>query len=164
MLLESIDDRVRIPGGGDPLITERAKSRAGVASSAHKHLPLLFVYGSLRRGCEAYARMRRLGARFAGKGSIRGRLFHLGEFPGAVRARGRSTRVVGELYCLPNAARALRHLDSYEGAAYRREVTEVELLSGRRARAWIYWLKRVPASGVQIVDGDYAKAREDCEF
>ena len=108
---------------------------------------LIFVYGSLRRGCGAQGLMRRLRARYLGKGSVRGRLFNLGEFAGAVKAPGGSTRIPGELYYLPSAARALKSLDRYEGNGYRREVAEVELRSTRRVQAWIYWLKRAPAEG-----------------
>ena len=118
---------------------------------------LLFVYGSLRRGFAAQALMRRLGARYVGKGSIRGRLFDLGEFPGASKAPGASARVSGELYHLPGAAHALKSLDRYEGSSYSREVTEVKLQSGARVRAWVYWLKQVPASKHQIRGRDYAK-------
>jgi len=103
---------------------------------------LFFVYGSLRRGFEAQGLMRHVGARYLGKARVRGRLFNLGEFLGAVKAPCSSTRVLGELYYLPSAARALRSLDRYEGSRYRREVTEVELQSGRRVQAWIYWSKR----------------------
>lgn len=120
---------------------------------------LLFVYGSLRRGFEAQDLMRRLAARYVGKGSVRGRLFDLGKFPGALKIPGTSTRVVGELYQLPSAARALKSLDRYEGNRYRRELAEVKLRDGKRARAWIYWLQRIPASQHQIRGGDYASRK-----
>ncbi len=123
------------------------------------HSSLLFVYGSLRRGFEAQDLMRRLGARYVGKGSVRGRLFDLGNFPGALRTPGTSTRVIGELYQLPSAASALKSLDRYEGNRYRRELAEVALRDGKRARAWIYWLKRAPASQRRIKGGEYATNR-----
>jgi gamma-glutamylcyclotransferase (GGCT)/AIG2-like uncharacterized protein YtfP len=116
---------------------------------------LLFVYGSLRRGFRAQGLMRHLGARYLGKAGVRGRLFNLGEFPGAMKATGPSQRVLGELYYLRGAVRALKSLDRYEGRQYRREVTEVELESGRRGQAWIYWLKRVPTPRHQV---------ESCKF
>ena len=120
---------------------------------------LLFVYGSLRQGFSAQGLMRHVRARYLGKASVRGRLFDLGGFPGAVKAPGASQRVLGELYYLPRAVRTLKSLDRYEGSGYRREVTEVEWQSGRRVRGWIYWLKRVPASRHQIEGGDYASAK-----
>ena len=92
--------------------------------------------------------MRRAGARYLGKASAPGRLFNLGKYPGAVRAPGARQRVRGELYYLLGAVRALKFLDRYEGGLYKREVTEVELESGRHLQAWIYWLKRIPATGV----------------
>ncbi|HTG60303.1 MAG TPA: gamma-glutamylcyclotransferase family protein [Terriglobia bacterium] len=99
--------------------------------------------------------MRRAGGRYLGKAKVRGRLFNLGEFLGAVKAPFSSARVLGELYYLPSAAQALRSLDRYEGIGFRREVTEVELQSGRRVPAWIYWLKRAPASRHQIQSGSW---------
>jgi gamma-glutamylcyclotransferase (GGCT)/AIG2-like uncharacterized protein YtfP len=100
--------------------------------------------------------MRRLGARYVGKGSVQGRLFDLGEFPGAVKMRGSSGRVEGELYHLPSAVRALKSLDQYEGSCYTRELAEVELQGGQHARAWVSWLKQAPPPKHQIKGGDYA--------
>jgi len=90
------------------------------------HCRLLFVYGSLRRGFRAHGLMRRLGGRYIGKGSVRGRLFDLGDFLGAVSTPGASTRVAGELYDLPSAA-ALKSLDRYEGKRYRRDLADIKL-------------------------------------
>jgi gamma-glutamylcyclotransferase (GGCT)/AIG2-like uncharacterized protein YtfP len=125
---------------------------------------LLFVYGSLRQGFRAEGLMCRAGGRYLGNACVRGRLFNLGEFPGAVKTHGAPQLVLGELYYLPGAVRALNFLDRYEGSRYTREVTEVELQSGRCVRAWIYWLKRVPVSRPQIEGGDYARARESSEL
>ena len=122
---------------------------------------LLFVYGTLRQGFRAESLMRHAGGRYLGKACVRGRLFNVGEFPGAVKAPGAPRRVLGELYCLPGAVRALKFLDRYEGSRYKREVTEVELQSGRRVRAWIYWLKRVPVSRPKIEGGDYTRTRSE---
>ena len=123
---------------------------------------LLFVYGSLRQGFRAEGLIRRAGGRYLGKASVRGRRFNLGEFPGAVKATGTPQRVLGELYALPYALRALKSLDRYEGTLYKREVTEVELQSGRRVRAWIYWLKRLPGSRRQI-EGGITPQRGTCK-
>lgn len=114
---------------------------------------LLFVYGSLRRGFAAQSLMRRVGARYLCEASARGRLFSLGEFLGAMKAPRASGLVPGELYYLPNASRALKPLDRYEGSRYKREVTQVELQSGKRVQAWIYWLKQATASRNQSEGG-----------
>jgi len=102
--------------------------------------------------------MRRLGGRYIGKGSVRGRLFDLGDFLGAVRTPAASARVAGELYHLPGVA-ALKSLDRYEGKLYRRDLAEIKLGSGKRARAWVYWLKQAPALQHRIKGGDYAARR-----
>jgi gamma-glutamylcyclotransferase (GGCT)/AIG2-like uncharacterized protein YtfP len=117
---------------------------------------LLFVYGSLRRGFGAQGLMRRLRARYLGKGSVEGQLFDVGRFPAAVKAPRSRMRVVGELYRMPSANRSFLRLDQYEGRSYSRDLAEVELQNGKRTRAWIYWMKRVPASKRRIRGGDYA--------
>lgn len=109
--------------------------------------PLVFVYGSLRRGGSAHARLRSAG-RWVGPASIAGRLYDLGPYPAARPARHPRERVRGELYRLTRLA-ALAALDAYEGCdpagsaapEYRREAVPVEC-AGRRHRAWVYWYAR----------------------
>ena len=79
------------------------------------HSSLLFVYGTLRRGGERYSLLERLGAAYVGKGSVAGELYDLGAYPGALKSRSKSARVVGEVYHLPDTTQALRSLDEYEG-------------------------------------------------
>ena len=109
--------------------------------------PLVFVYGSLRRGGGAHARLRPFG-QCLGPASIAGRLYDLGPYPAARPARRPGERVHGELYRLTRPA-ALAALDRYEGheAAdggadeYRRDRVPVTH-AGRRRLAWVYWYAR----------------------
>ena len=128
------------------------------------HSSLLFVYGTLRRGGERYSLLERLGAAYVGKGSVAGELYDLGAYPGALKSRSKSARVVGEVYHLPNTTPALRSLDEYEGvfdssaaSLYAREITQVTLENGERLDAWIYWLSRAPQRVRRIESGDYAR-------
>ena len=122
------------------------------------------MYGTLKRGGESHGLLERLGASYVGKGSVAGVLFDLGAFPGAVRSEAQPSRVVGEIYRLHQAPRALEELDEYEGVGpgavaaslYRREIAEVRLENGNRVSAWIYWLSRAPRRGRRIKSGDYA--------
>ena len=119
--------------------------------------PLVFVYGSLRRGGDAHARLRAVAVRL-GPASIIGRLYDLGPYPAARPARRPRERVHGELYRLTRRA-ALAALDRYEacdppaGATpeYRRETVPVEH-AGRQRHAWVYWYAR-PLRGARRLPG-----------
>ncbi len=45
---------------------------------------MLFVYGTLRSGFGRHGPLMKLGARFVANGLVKGALYHLGPFPGAV--------------------------------------------------------------------------------
>lgn len=123
--------------------------------------PRLFVYGTLKRGCERHDLLRRIGARYLASGTIEGELYSLGDFPGAfprsgcAGQAGGSTTIPGELYRLPGS-QALAVLDAYEGirpghrSLYRRELSPVLLEGGGRVQAWVYWLERVPPGAIRI--------------
>jgi gamma-glutamylcyclotransferase (GGCT)/AIG2-like uncharacterized protein YtfP len=119
--------------------------------------PLVFVYGSLRQGASAHARLRSV-ARRLGPASVAGRLYDLGPYPAARPARHPRERVRGELYRLMRPA-ALAALDRYEGChppagvapEYRRRQVLVDC-AGRRQRAWVYWYAR-PLRGARRLPG-----------
>lgn len=106
--------------------------------------PLVFVYGSLRRGQRAHARLR-AAARYLGPASVNGRLHDCGCYPAAVPSRRPGELIHGELYRLTRPD-VLTALDRYEdcdpqaphGGEYRRERAAVRL-AGRRLSAWVYW-------------------------
>ncbi len=106
--------------------------------------PLVFVYGSLRRGHSAHPRLRPAAVRL-GPASIVGRLHDRGCYPAAQPGRQRSERIHGELYRLTRQD-VLAALDRYEDCdleqpqrgEYRRESVTVRL-AGRRMSAWVYW-------------------------
>ena len=131
---------------------------------------LLFVYGSLRRGFQLHSVLAGAGARQVGKGSVGGRLFDLGDYPGAEPSNAAADRVQGEVYRLANPERALSVLDWTEGlrpgaieSRYRRGTTEVKLENGTTAEAWIYWLARWPGPKRLIASGDYSRKRESTD-
>ena len=105
----------------------------------------LFVYGTLMRASRSpYARLLGARAQFVCEASARGRLYHLGRFPGAVFGDDTS-RVHGEVFLLRSAA-LLATLDAYEGCGsqgsksdlfYRDEV-EVQPARGAKLTAWVY--------------------------
>jgi len=71
----------------------------------------LFVYGTLRRGQPLYPHLDAAKARFIGEGRIVGRLFDLGEYPGATPDPKRFSTVRGEVHELYDPPRTLAILD-----------------------------------------------------
>ena len=119
----------------------------------------LFVYGTLRKG---HARAHRLlgAARFVSRGTVSGKLYDLGDYPGLRKTTRSGTRVGGEVYELagPDPERRLAILDRYEGAEFRRARVVVRLHDGRRHRAWAYVLVNQPPKGARpIPAGVYRK-------
>jgi gamma-glutamylcyclotransferase (GGCT)/AIG2-like uncharacterized protein YtfP len=127
---------------------------------------LLFVYGSLRRGFDHHYLLRQLRAEFIGRGKVRGELFDLGRYPGAVKSDSSNT-VSGEIYRLKSPDSDLKALDDYEGVGsttetqkseYRRELTQVTIEdSGAITDAWIYWMNCDLPEKHRIASGDYSK-------
>ena len=128
----------------------------------------LFVYGTLREdaGHEMYHVPATL-ASFAGRATVRGELYSLGEYPGLVPRSDTTDRVTGELYQIKpgEVEGALRMLDGYEGLGEddppphesRRELLPVEINEGRQVQAWAYVLNR-PREGLRrISSGDCAE-------
>lgn len=106
---------------------------------------LLFVYGSLRRGCDNdEARALHAGAEWVGTGWTRGTLSEIDGYP-APTPDGSGARVEGDLFRMRDPAATLAFLDVYEGCAsgsptphdYRRTVMTVDTPGGTR-RAWVY--------------------------
>ena len=127
----------------------------------------LFVYGTLRRGFRSHGFLQQLHARFLATARVRGRLYDLGEYPGAVESAGSTDRVAGELYFLPRPLEAFRILDKFEGCntarpafnLFDRKRAAVTVAGGREVRAWIYWLAQRRIIGRCISSGNYAARR-----
>jgi len=106
---------------------------------------MLFVYGSLRRGCDNdEARVLRDGAEWLGTGWVYGSLSEIDGYP-VLKLDGAGARVEGDLFRMHDPDAMLAYLDVYEGCApdsptphdYRRAVMGVDTPGGRR-RAWVY--------------------------
>lgn len=127
----------------------------------------LFVYGTLRKGFPSHALLQRLHARFVATAYLRGQLYDLGEYPGAVESTDDRDRIHGEVYWIPHSARAFRVLDKFEGFdplrarfnLFERKRTRVTLAGGAETEAWIYCLHGSRRPGRRVPSGDYAKCR-----
>ncbi|MGR9117040.1 MAG: gamma-glutamylcyclotransferase family protein [Gammaproteobacteria bacterium] len=124
----------------------------------------LFVYGTLRRDCgSAMAQWLSRHASFSGKGSFPGMLYEIDRYPGAVFCSDRQCRVVGELYRLHDLNRVLTVLDDYEECSsrfskpheYKRIKSDIQLLKGGSACAWVYVYNLPVSQFERIESGDY---------
>jgi gamma-glutamylcyclotransferase (GGCT)/AIG2-like uncharacterized protein YtfP len=106
----------------------------------------LFVYGTLTRGSRSpFAALLEARARYIGNAWVRGRLYRLGHFPGAVPDPASRSRIWGDVYFLRDPM-LIGAIDQYEGCGaygravplFRREAVQVVLAGGKELDAWIY--------------------------
>lgn len=120
----------------------------------------LFAYGTLQPGLVP-ASMSEVARKLApiGKGFVRGVLYDLGPYPGAVADANSKTRVTGTVLRLPPDECVLELLDAYEGfdpkspetSEYVRERQTVELADGISVECWFYRYN-LPVSASQIIE------------
>jgi gamma-glutamylcyclotransferase (GGCT)/AIG2-like uncharacterized protein YtfP len=127
----------------------------------------LFAYGTLRPGLtpkSVQPLVRQL--QWLGGGSAPGRLYDLGDYPGAVFDPSAETRVVGDVLVLPeDAASLLKQLDDYEGfsaadianSLFVRFRIDVKLADGREIDCWAYRYHREVGRAPLVAAGDYAQ-------
>jgi gamma-glutamylcyclotransferase (GGCT)/AIG2-like uncharacterized protein YtfP len=99
----------------------------------NKHL--VFVYGTLRRGCAGAMSVRFPGAKFVAGAEVNGSLYDLGAHPG-LQVNESNSLVIGEVYEVDDET--LNELDEFEASSnYRRKQVEISLGDGRRM-CWTY--------------------------
>ena len=126
----------------------------------------LFVCGTLRSEYvegEIAAVMKRL--QTLGAASVRGKLYNLGAYPGAVVDQTANTSIHGELFELPPDETTLQELDKYEDfdpakpeeCLFVRRRAKAELIDGHELEAWIYTYNRDPKGAPLIEGGKWKK-------
>ncbi|MCS7013973.1 MAG: gamma-glutamylcyclotransferase [Chloroherpetonaceae bacterium] len=122
----------------------------------------LFVYGTLRRGLERHWLLQN--SSYLGDGTIRARLYDLGDYPGIKKGNG---TVYGELYEVD--APTLARLDEEEDympscesqSLYLRRWVTVRDRNGKRQRAFAYFYNGTVCESRRIVHGDYCRYRHE---
>ena len=120
----------------------------------------LFTYGTLqpeRAPAEIASAVH--GLQVLGKGWVRGVLYDLGEYPGAVLDE-EAEEIEGTVCKLPANPGILRQLDAYEefdpgapeSSLFVRGLHQVMLDSGRTLACWVYVYNRDPA-GAKTIQG-----------
>ncbi len=127
----------------------------------------LFSYGTLlpeHAPREIAPTMRRL--RRVGQGFVRGRLYNLGEYPGAVLTRSGSF-IRGLVFELPEDPKVLERLDEYEEfdrshpqrSLFVRKRRVVSLQDGKKVVCWVYVYNGPTGTASLVPGGDYSKAK-----
>jgi len=133
---------------------------------APKFMSFIFVYGTLRCGISSpLDHIMNTHCVFVGGGSVSGRLYDIGRYPGLVSTTARTERVFGDVFRFRNEETALAELDIYEGCSqacpqpheYCREIQAVRLSSGRTVEAWVYRYMHDVKRLRRIPGGDYLK-------
>lgn len=124
--------------------------------------PLVFVYGSLRRGGAGAMTNRFPDSKFIAGAVVSGSLYDLGPYPGLVLDESDS-HVVGEVYEVDDEL--LNRLDAFEASShYLRKQVEISL-GDQRKMCWVYEpdpafysLQRLITSGDWM---EYARTKTD---
>jgi gamma-glutamylcyclotransferase (GGCT)/AIG2-like uncharacterized protein YtfP len=124
----------------------------------------LFVYGTLTP-VSSHPMALRLASESAslGPATMSGRLYDLGDYPGAAPSADPADRVHGMAVRLRDPAESLRWLDAYEGCgegdaephAYQRVIASALLKSGQAIDAWIYYYRWPLGSARHLPSGCY---------
>ena len=128
----------------------------------------LFLYGTLlpqhapREMAAVAARLKRVG-----EGTVRGLLYDLGEYPGAILTHASRRTIRGTVFRLPSHAALLHELDEYEGflpddvqaSLFVRRFHPVVLTTGSILRCWIYVYNRDPGGAPLIPSGAWTSRR-----
>ena len=108
-----------------------------------RNINSIFVYGSLQLGMKYDAHLKKLKGRWK-KGYVHGSLIniHTGVnygYPG-LKIKKKGTKIYGMIFQSKNLKKKIKFLDRFEGNNYKRIITDVRLLSGRKIKAYMYEL------------------------
>jgi len=128
----------------------------------------LFLYGSLLGNIkeEKVEKMFKDNCHFITKGFILGKLYDLGEYPGAIPTTNKDDKVFGKIFWVKHPRRTFRILDEYEEyfpknpkkSLFIRCKTKAYLLpSENNIKCWTYFYNQKIDKEPQINSGNYLK-------
>lgn len=124
----------------------------------------LFVYGTLMKDVDhPLGNLIRQEGNFLGRANLKGKLFAVDYYPGAVPSRLASNYVKGEVYALTNSQKVLSALDEYEeynqndekNSEFIRRKINVKLDNGNKISAWAYLYNFPTTTLKEIPSGDF---------
>lgn len=124
---------------------------------------LLFVYGTLLRKENPFGEYLLKQSKHIGLGKFRGRLFDIGEYPGAIYDPESNTYVHGSIVSLDNIEETFKILDDYEGFGedqqqpneFIRKLVEIEC-NYESVNCWVY-LYNLPVNELLCIDSGIYK-------
>jgi gamma-glutamylcyclotransferase (GGCT)/AIG2-like uncharacterized protein YtfP len=125
----------------------------------------LFVYGTLATGAPTEIADTVSQFKCAGDGFVFGRLYDLGEYPGAVLDETTNDKVFGKVLEVTAGATLLERVDAYEQfdprnpgeSLFVRKRATIHRDDGPPLTGWVYEYNRDVNSAIVIRDGRYAK-------
>ncbi len=126
--------------------------------------PHLFVYGTLLDSANSYGAYLQQHCILLKTGRFKGKLYDIGEYPGAIAHESTDQHVHGSIYLMNEPEKILVFIDDYEGFGndqeqpnlFIRELTPIETDMGT-VQCWIY-LYNLPVNNLpQIQSGRYLK-------
>jgi len=128
----------------------------------------LFLYGTLLADgapdevVGALKTLRRIGPAY-----VFGKLYDLGEYPGAILAPSSKTPIRGEVFELPTAPTTLKALDDYEefdpvnkeDSLFLRTKVRASLIDGDQIDCWMYVYNHAPGTAPILADGVYSTTK-----
>ena len=126
----------------------------------------IFVYGSLNTPSNKFSRRLVKNSEQLWRGEIAGRLYYIGNYPGAVESNS-AHKIYGKIYRINNA-NIFSELDKYEEynktqpqkSLFIRKAVLVKDNKGKIHRAWVYFYNRPVKAKKLIKRGDYRKFKK----
>ena len=124
----------------------------------------LFVYGTLSPEHAPAPIATTVGRlRVIARGHVPGRLYDVGEYPGAIVDYSVTSLIAGIVYEIPDGSDLLLGLDRYEGfdarhpdaSLFLRRTNRITLEDGRTVAAWVYEYQGPAHAGSLIPSGKY---------
>ncbi len=130
----------------------------------------IFVYGTLRNGMLNQVVPQVSSYIHAdAKGFVNGRLFDTGEYPAAKPNKVSQTKVYGDVLVVDDSQikNVLSVLDNYEEinenepkkSLFKRKLVDVNITSGKKIKAWIYWYNKDIKGFKELKSGIYRKRK-----
>src|ERR1700709_927884 len=119
---------------------------------------LLFVYGALLDNDNEFAVFLKNNSKFYSEGKLKGKLYDIGEYPGAVFYSDDESYIYGSILELTNIEKVLPVIDEYEGYGddqiqpneFIRALANIETDAGS-VSCWLY-LYNLPVAGLPVIE------------
>ena len=125
----------------------------------------LFVYGTLLNADNEFAIYLKNNCSFFADGKFKGRLYDMGEYPGAIADDNYPDYVYGSIFIMSDAISDLKYLDDYEGFGPEQEQPNlfIRQIIGIESEneiipCWVYTYNLSTDNFPQILSGRYKQA------